>query len=202
MRFSTQRLAIAALTLSLALGSATGAAGQAPPRYFAITGAKIVTGTGETIDGGTIIVRDGIIEEVRADVAVPVGAWEIDATGLVAYPGLIDAMSTLGMPAELRAAPAGAGRQRGGGGGGPGGGGPDAAERSWGPEDRPATFTWLNAADQLDPDDSRLTTWRQAGFTTAISSPSLGLFPGQAAVIDLAGERPNDMVIATQWRSR
>ncbi len=196
MRFSNQRLAIAALTFSLALGSVTGAAGQAPPRYFAITGAQIVTGTGETIDGGTIIVRDGIIEEVRADIAVPAGAWEIDATGLLAYPGLIDAMSTLGMPSELRAARTGGGRQRGGGGPG-GGGGPDAAERSWGPEDRPATFTWLNAADELDPDDSRLATWRQAGFTTAISSPSLGLFPGQAAVIDLAGERPNDMVIAT-----
>jgi len=196
MRFSNQRLAIAALTLSL-LGSTTGVAGQAPPRYFAITGARIVTGTGETIDGGTIIVRDGIIEEVRADVAIPAGAWEIDATGLVAYPGLIDAMSTLGMPAELRAAPTGGGGRRGGGGGPGGQGGPDAAERSWGPEDRPATFTWVNAADQLDPDDSRLDSWRQAGFTTAISAPSLGLFPGQSAVIDLAGERPNDMVIAT-----
>ena len=194
MRFPSQRPAIAALAIALALGSATGAAGQAPPRYFAITGARIITGTGETIDGGTIIVRDGIIEEVRADVAVPGGAWELDATGLVAYPGLIDAMSTLGIPTELRAARTAAGPRRGGG-GGPGGA--DAAERSWGPEDRPATFTWINAADRLDPDDSRLDAWRQAGFTTAISTPTLGLFPGQAAVIDLAGERPNDMVIAT-----
>jgi imidazolonepropionase-like amidohydrolase len=194
MRSSFRHAALAALALALTLGSTNAAVGQAPPPYFAITGARIVTGTGATIENGTIIVRDGVIEAVSAGGAVPVGAWELDASGMVAYPGLIDAMSTVGIPAELQAAGAGGGR---GGGGRPGAGGGEQAEYSRGPEDRPATFTWLNAADRLEPGDARLASWREAGFTTAVSMPTLGLFPGQAAVINLAGDRPNDMVVAT-----
>jgi imidazolonepropionase-like amidohydrolase len=199
MNLMSRRVATAALAVALTLGSATGAAGQAPPKFFAITGARIVTGTGSTIENGTIVVRDGVIESVAANGDVPAGAWELDASGLVAYPGLIEAMSTLGMPADLRAPiGGGAGGRFGGGGGGPGGGGgDDAAPHSWGPEDRPATFTWVTAADRVETDDSRLDSARRAGFTTAVSSPSLGLFPGQSAVINLAGDRPNDMVVAT-----
>jgi len=187
---------MATLALVLTLGSAAGVTGQAPPPYFAITGARIVTGAGNTIDNGTIVVRNGVIEAVEAGGAVPAGAWELDGSGLVAYPGLIEAMSTLGMPADLRAPIGGGGGGRRGGGPG-GGGGPDAAPHSWGPEDRPATFTWVTAADRVETDDSRLESARQAGFTTAVAAPSLGLFPGQSAVINLAGDRPNDMVVAT-----
>jgi hypothetical protein len=43
MRLSS-RVAMATLALVLTLGSAAGVTGQAPPPYFAITGARIVTG--------------------------------------------------------------------------------------------------------------------------------------------------------------
>ncbi|RMH16023.1 MAG: hypothetical protein D6701_09395, partial [Gemmatimonadetes bacterium] len=60
-----------------------------------------------------------------------------------------------------------------------------------------ATTPWVNAADDLDPDDGRLERWRAAGFTTALTSPDQGFFPGQAAVIGLAGGFGRDMVLAT-----
>jgi imidazolonepropionase-like amidohydrolase len=64
-----------------------------------------------------------------------------------------------------------------------------------GPEDRPATTPWLSAADEIRTTDRRIETWRNAGFTSALSAPSRGIFPGQGAVINLAGERPGQMVV-------
>ncbi len=194
MRTRHWRGGFAALCTALLL-AATGAAGaQAPPASFAITNARIVTGTGEVIERGTILVRDGLIEAVGARVDLPAGIWQLDAEGLTAYPGLIDALSDLGLPRQLRAPAAGAPGRRPGG-GPPGSGGGQQAEYSRGPEDRPATFTWVRAADELELGDPRLERWREAGFTTAVSAPQRGLLPGQAAVIDLGGERANDLVV-------
>ena len=64
-----------------------------------------------------------------------------------------------------------------------------------GPEDRPATTPWRVAADELKTDDKRIESWRSAGFTTALRVPDGGIFPGQARVIDLAGERAGDYIV-------
>ena len=66
--------------------------GQMParaPRY-AITNARIVTAAGAPIEKGTVVMRDGIIEEVGASASAPADALVVDGTGLVVYPGLID----------------------------------------------------------------------------------------------------------------
>jgi hypothetical protein len=65
-----------------------------------------------------------------------------------------------------------------------------------GPEDRPASTPWVQAADEIKGDDARIENWRSAGFTTALSAPKTGIFPGQGAVINLAGgERAGEMVV-------
>ena len=57
----------------------------------AITNVKIIVGTGQVIDSGTIIVRDGKIATVTgASVQIPRGLQVIDAKGLSAMPGFID----------------------------------------------------------------------------------------------------------------
>src|SRR2546429_104432 len=81
---------------------------------YAITNAKIVTVSGATIDKGTIIIRNGLIDAVGANVATPADAQVFDATGMTVYPGFIDALTNLGLPTVQ--APTGGGR---GGGGGP-----------------------------------------------------------------------------------
>ena len=63
------------------------------PHVFAIKGARIVTVAGTPLASGTIVVRNGLIEAVGADVAVPSTATVIDGAGLTVYPGLIDANS-------------------------------------------------------------------------------------------------------------
>ena len=84
------------------------------------TNARIVTGTGQTIDGGTIVMKDGLITAVGSNVNVPADAWTIDGTGMTVYPGLIDAMSNVAVPESMR-------RPAGGGGFGFGAGGPGGA---------------------------------------------------------------------------
>jgi imidazolonepropionase-like amidohydrolase len=155
---------------------------------------RIVTGGGTVIDSGTIVVRDGLIAAVGANLQLDDTVWTLDGSGLTAYPGLIDALTTLGLPSDLRE-PEGRGGGGRFGGGPPGQGGNQDFAR--GPEDRPATFTWVQAADHLEASDDRMEAFRKAGFTSAVSVPDRGLLPGQASVINLAGDRANDMVIAT-----
>lgn len=161
------------------------------PRYFAIRGARIITVSGAPIDGGTVVIANGLITAVGNDAAIPPEAWVIDGKGLTVYPGLIDAMTDLGLQSGAPAGP---------GGGQPGGPGQPQQQQqqqrpSQGPQDRPASMPWEVAADELRADDRRLENWRNAGFTTALSAPTRGIFPGRGAIINLAGERAGDMVV-------
>src|ERR1051326_6373690 len=64
---------------------------------FAIRNARIVTVTGPDIENGTVVIRDGKIEAVGANVSVPSGAQTIDGRGLSVYPGMIDAGTNMGL---------------------------------------------------------------------------------------------------------
>lgn len=66
-----------------------------PPagRLVAITNATIMTVSKGTIPRGTIVIRDGKIAAVGANVAVPAGARVIDGTGKTVMPGIVDAHS-------------------------------------------------------------------------------------------------------------
>ena len=75
---------LAAATFVLALPLATAA------QDVAITNARIVVGTGQVIESGTIIVRGGRIASVTAGPAPTQGLRVIDAKGLSAMPGFID----------------------------------------------------------------------------------------------------------------
>jgi imidazolonepropionase-like amidohydrolase len=66
-----------------------------PP--LAIVGAHVLTGTGLDLPSATVLVRDGRIEAVGADIAVPAGYERIDGRGRWVTPGLIDAHSHLGV---------------------------------------------------------------------------------------------------------
>jgi imidazolonepropionase-like amidohydrolase len=154
----------------------------------AIKDARIVTVSGEELAKGTVVMRDGVITEVGASLSVPADAWVIDGAGLTVYPGFIDALSSWGIPTA--ATPRGGANQTAG-----------AATatpepRARGPEDRPQTYSFERAADLVSPTDTRLEAARAAGFTSAATYPTRGIFQGLGAMIDLAGERGRDMVVA------
>jgi imidazolonepropionase-like amidohydrolase len=151
------------------------------PRYFAITHAHIVPVSGPAIEDGTVVVAKGLIQAVGTSVTIPPEAWVIEGKGLTVYPGLIDAGTTVGLGEES-------------GDGGRAKGAP-AGPPVLGPEGRPGTSPWRVVADEIKTDDKRIETWRSAGFTTTLTVPQGGILPGQAAVLDLAGNRPGDYVV-------
>src|SRR5262249_20250675 len=171
---------------------AAAAAPRADSGSFAITNARIVPVSGPAIDRGTIVVSHGVISALGATVQVPADAWVIDGKGLTVYPGLIDALTDLGLPqpAQPAAGPAvgrGAGQRQAAA---LVAQAAQAQPPAHGPEDRPASTPWLQAADEIKVDETRFEAWRGAGFTTALSAPKTGIFPGQGAVINLANQRP------------
>lgn len=162
---------------------------SANAQSYAITNAKIVTVSGATIEKGTIVIRNGIIEAVGASVATPADAQVFDATGLTVYPGFIDAFTSLGLPQT--AAPAG-GR----------GGGPQTAATT-------ASTSNSNYAAGLRPEDSafddlragesQFEASRNAGITTVLTIGRAGIFNGRSAVIDLAGDSVSAMVVKSPF---
>jgi imidazolonepropionase-like amidohydrolase len=179
----------AALIIALCTAPVGRGQGGEPP-YFAIRGAKIVPVSGRTAENSTIIISRGMITAIGADVKIPDEAWVIDGKGLTVYPGLIDSYTDVGLMASPATGTAGAT------------GATDTAPRppqtvARGPEDRPGTTPWRNAADEVNLGDKRIESWRNGGFTTVVAAPKGGFFPGQAAVLDLAGDRPGDFVVKT-----
>jgi len=152
------------------------------PQYFAIRGAKVVPVSGPPIEDATIVVSRGIITAVAKDAAIPPEARVIDGKDLTVYPGLVDAFADVGIPA---APPSG----------GEGGGPRRSQEQARGPQDRPASTPWRSGADEVNLSDKRIESWRNGGFTTVICAPKGGFFPGEAAVLNLAGERAGDLVV-------
>jgi imidazolonepropionase-like amidohydrolase len=75
--------------------SAGGVRGQTQSRsgLIALRGATILTVTRGTIPNGTIVMRDGKIAAVGANIDIPGGAEVIDVTGKFVSPGIIDAHS-------------------------------------------------------------------------------------------------------------
>src|SRR6267154_775501 len=189
MRSTFQRLRFA-LGVTVAAGAAlcggtrSGAQGG-EPQYFAIRGATVVPVSGPRMENATVIVSRGVIKAVSKDATIPDEAWVIEGKGLIVYPGFIDSFTDVGIPT----APAPTA-------GGEGGAHPQAPA-SRGPEDRPGATPWRSAADEASLSDKRVETWRAAGFTTVVSAPKGGMFPGQAAVLNLGGERNGDMVVRT-----
>nr|NIP59083.1 amidohydrolase family protein [Gemmatimonadota bacterium]NIR79491.1 amidohydrolase family protein [Gemmatimonadota bacterium]NIT86849.1 amidohydrolase family protein [Gemmatimonadota bacterium]NIU30717.1 amidohydrolase family protein [Gemmatimonadota bacterium]NIV61077.1 amidohydrolase family protein [Gemmatimonadota bacterium] len=161
------------------------------PAHYAIRNARIVPVSAPPIENGTVVLSDGVIAAVGRDVEIPPEAWVIDGQGLSVYPGLIDALSGLGLGAE--GAPGGS-RGRGGevaASAGEGGG------YSWGPEDRPATTPWRSAAESFDASGDEVGRWRDGGFTTVVAVPGTGFVSGRASVMNLGRGEADALVVKT-----
>jgi hypothetical protein len=174
-------IVLAAVCISLSAAMRMEAQGG-EPRSFAIKGAKVVPVSGPVMEDATVVVSRGIIVGVGKDVTIPADSWVIEGKGLTVYPGFVDAFTDVGVVvAQASAGGEGGARQQ--------------PPSSKGPEDRPGTTPWKNAADEINVNDPRIETWRAAGFTTTVSAPKGGMFPGQAAILDLAGDRPGNFVV-------
>ena len=154
------------------------------PNAFAIKDVQIVTGAGRTISKGTVVFRNGLITDVGESVKIPADARVIDGAGMTVYPGFIDGYTSLGLAAPVQPqAPAGGG-----------GAGRQAAAATTPPPEARLGDPSLAAADQVKPGAS-FEDPRSVGVTAALCSPRQGIFAGQSALINLAGEEPSKLVL-------
>jgi imidazolonepropionase-like amidohydrolase len=135
-------------------------------QVVAITGGTIYPVSGPKIENGVLLLRDGKIAAVGAGVAIPEGATRIEAKGRWITPGLIHGGSTLGLKLfEV--------------------GAQDETEEDVMTGEVKAAF---NVAEAIDPASIAIPVARLEGITSAVTAPSGGLIPGQAVLIDLAGD--------------
>jgi len=71
-------------------------------RVVAITGGRVVPVVGEPVEGGTVLIRGGVVEAVgeASAVEVPAGARVVDATGRWVLPGFVEAHGHVGIHEE------------------------------------------------------------------------------------------------------
>lgn len=155
------------LTLALAALLAS-AATPALAQTFAITGGKVVIGDGsDPIEGGTVLVQDGKVVAAGKSIAVPAGVKTIDASGKWVTPGLVVAVTDLGLFDV------------------------DAVDDSNDGDAGKSPFSAaLDLSAAINPDGQHIKVSRAGGVTRAAVAP-LGtgsIFGGQGAVIDLGAD--------------
>jgi imidazolonepropionase-like amidohydrolase len=149
--------------------AASGTAGT-----YVVRGATIVPVSGPRIPNGTVVISNGTIAAVGANVQAPAGATVIDGSGLFVYPGMIDSGTQLGLT-EIGSVP-----------------GPTDLQEIGEFNPQNVALTAVNAHSELIP------VARANGVTTAITGPRGGLVSGQVALIDLVGWTPGEMAAKPQ----
>lgn len=159
----TWRFATAATTMMLL-------AAPAAAQTVAITGGTVYPVSGPKIENGTVIIRDGKVAAVGANVPVPAGATRIDATGKWVTPGFFHAFSDYGLTGVQ-----------------------SVGETREGSKDGVSNPSF-DVADGIDPAAVTIPIARMQGITTAFVGPSDNFISGQGVIIDLAGDRLEDIV--------
>ena len=159
--------AIAALSVAASVGSA---------QTIAITNAKVYPVSSAPIQNGTVLIRDGKIVAVGANVTVPANAQRIDAAGKWVTPGLINAGTQLGLVEVGQVADT-----------------RNATAR--GRNNISAAFTvW----EGLNTQSVLIAPARREGVTNVVIMPGgQNLVSGQAAILTLVDGMPTDMVMRT-----
>ena len=156
---------------------------------YAIKGGTVVTVTGATIRNGVVIVRNGLISAVGADIPIPGDARIIDANGMTIYPGLFDSYTNYG----IRPAPTPAQPQTGG----------DPMQafiaQMTAPPSTVGLLPEVSVVDQLQIGETTFEQQRAAGITTALTAPRTGVFQGQSALINLGAESAEKLILKSPF---
>ncbi|ODU71845.1 MAG: amidohydrolase [Novosphingobium sp. SCN 66-18] len=136
------------------------------PADWAIVNARVAVGDGSApIENGVVVARGGKIVAAGAGVAVPAGVRVIDAGGKWVTPGLVIAVTDLGL-VDVGA----------------------VSESNDDDADKAVFNAALDVSVAIDPDAPPVAVSRAGGVTRAAVAPVAGnaIFAGQGAVIDLA----------------
>lgn len=161
-----KKLMIAALVSAACCSSALAA-------DIAIVGGKVYTQTEQgVIENGTVLIKDGKIEQVSANTEVPSNYEQVDASGKVVTPGLVGAMTSLGLVEVASWA-----------------GINDASVENTRISNTGAAF---DVSYAINPDSTLMDVSRIEGVTSAATTLSNTdyLFHGQGSIISVGAEAP------------
>ena len=142
---------------------------------IAVIGGYVVPVDGEPIEGGTVLVEDGVIVAVgaEADVDIPDDAEIVDASGTWVLPGFIEAHGHVGVFEE-----------------GEGWAGVDVNEMT------DPNGARLRALDGINPDDEGFRDALAGGVTTVVVKPGSGNpIGGQTVAVKSWGRTADDMLM-------
>ncbi len=163
-----------------------------PSHPIAITHGTIVTGQGRTIEDGTVLIEDGRIVAVGADVVAPLYYEVIDATGQFVYPGFIDAHSYLGIPKTERTE-----LER-------------ARAEDWKLEAKDGPYSETRAANRRGiradwradalyaPTKEQLVARRALGMTTCLVAPRSGILAGRSVLVNISDAPIRQAIVAKE----
>lgn len=163
----TNALVRSSLVAALLGMTASGASAQGT---YVIRGGTIVPVTGPRIPNGSVVIQNGKIAAVGANVQAPAGATVIDATGQFVYPGLIDAGTQLGLT-EVGGVP--------------------------GPVDTRELGDFnphLLVTTAVNVESEHIGVTRANGITTALTMASGSVMSGIAGLINLDGYNNEEMI--------
>ncbi|MGD8376992.1 MAG: amidohydrolase, partial [Acidobacteriota bacterium] len=163
------RRAAKVLTLAAAVGAAPIAPSSAAEAVL-IRGATVHTVSGRTIEGGSVLLRDGRIAAVGRSVDAP-DAEVVEAAGQHLYPGLIDCDTVLGL-VEIPAV---------------------RATRDY--SETGEVTPNVRAELAVNPDSELLPVTRANGILYAYTAPRGGRISGMGAVMRLDGWTWADMTV-------
>lgn len=141
------------------------------PRWHALTGATVIPEPGQRIENATVVIRDGRIQSVAANGAVPDGARVWDYTGLVIHAGFIEPY----LPVEVNDAPE------------------DEEGRHWQSD---LVVPERSVLDGGKVDGKTAKALRELGFTAALLAPEKGILGGTTALVAL-GEDASEAEAST-----
>ncbi|MBN2409463.1 MAG: amidohydrolase family protein [Candidatus Aminicenantes bacterium] len=142
-----------------------------------IRGARIVPVEGPVLESGDLLIENGKITAVGPSVKAPEGARVIEASGLTAYPGFIDAYTQYGL-VEIGAIAATV----------------DSSEM--GKENPEVRAAWA-----INPHSVHFRTGRICGTTAALVAPAGGTFPGISALVKMEGWSFPEMAVKEEATS-
>jgi imidazolonepropionase-like amidohydrolase len=139
------------------------------PAVYALTNLRIVTEPGKSIDKGTIVVRDGVIEAVGVDVKPPADARVIDLAGKTAYAGLVDAYNEYTIAANPRL----------------------VGSPYWNEQVTPQ----FSASEYFTVDEATNSKLRSQGITARLVAPGTRIIKGQSIVVSTSSTDSTRMIL-------
>ncbi len=170
---SLHLLPILALTLALFFPGTTLAQlpAEAPDGPIALTEAAIFPVSSPGIESGTLLIEDGKIKAIGADIEIPPGTTTISLAGKSIYPGFIESHSQLGLT-EI------------------------AAVKATNDYREPGAINPnVKALVSINMENAVLPVTRSGGVLVALSAPDGGIISGRSSIVQLEGWTYEDMAI-------